>query len=131
MKGKLSASPRGIVLRKVMVVFQFAASIFLLIGSLTVYRQIQYMERQKLGISIDQTLVIKPPLAKVDSFYRSMSSFKNESLRNPSIKSVTVSTSIPGEPVQWNAGGIKLVGTPESQGRQYRVIGGDYDYLKA
>jgi putative ABC transport system permease protein len=130
-KGKLSASPGGIILRKTMVVFQFAASIFLLIGSLTVYEQIQFMEKQKLGINIDQTLVIKPPLTKVDSFYRSMSSFKNESLRISSVKSVTVSTSIPGEPVQWNAGGIKLVGTPESNGKQYRIIGGDYDYLKA
>ncbi|MDP9080621.1 MAG: ABC transporter permease [Bacteroidota bacterium] len=131
LKGKLSASPRGIILRKAMVVFQFAASIFLLIGSLTVYRQISFMEKQSLGININQTLVIKPPLARVDSFYRSMSSFKNESLRNATVKSVTVSTSIPGEPVQWNAGGIKLVGTPESEGKQYRIIGGDYDYLKA
>jgi putative ABC transport system permease protein len=131
MKGKLSASPSGVILRKVMVVFQFAASIFLLIGSLTVYRQVSFMEKQKLGINIDQTLVIKPPLAHVDSFYRSMSSFKNESLRNPAIKSVTVSTNIPGEAVDWNAGGIKLKGTDQSQGKQYRIIGGDYDYLKA
>ena len=131
MKGKLSASPRGILLRKGMVVFQFAASIFLLIGSLTVFRQIQFMEKQSLGININQTLVIKPPLAKVDSFYRSMKAFKTESMRNPAVKSVTVSTSIPGEPVQWNAGGIKPVGTPESEGKQYRIIGGDFDYLKA
>ena len=131
MKGKLSASPGGIVLRKVMVVFQFAASIFLLIGSLTVYRQVSFMEKQNLGINIDQTLVIKQPLAHIDSFYRSMSAFKNESLRDPLVKSVTVSTSIPGEPVGWNAGGIKLKGTDQSQGKQYRIIGGDYDYLKA
>jgi putative ABC transport system permease protein len=130
-KGKLSASSGGIVLRKVMVVFQFAASIFLLIGSLTVYKQVSFMEKQNLGINIDQTLVIKRPLAHVDSFYRSMSAFKNESLRDPSIKSITVSTSIPGEPVGWNAGGIKLKGTDQSQGKQYRIIGGDYDYLKA
>ncbi|ASU33715.1 ABC transporter permease [Mucilaginibacter xinganensis] len=131
MKGKLSASPRGIMLRKIMVVFQFAASIFLLIGSLTVFEQIRFMEQQNLGININQTLVIKPPLAKVDSFYRSMKAFKNESLRNSSVKSITVSTSIPGEPVDWNAGGIKLVGTPESEGKQYRIIGGDMDYLGA
>jgi len=131
MKGKLAASSGGIILRKVMVVFQFAASIFLLIGSLTVYRQVNFMERQNLGININQTLIIKQPLAHIDSFYRSMSAFKNESLRDPAVKSVTVSTSIPGEPVQWNAGGIKLKGTDQSQGKQYRIIGGDYDYLKA
>jgi len=131
MKGKLSASSGGVILRKVMVIFQFAASIFLLIGSVTVYRQVSFMEKQNLGINIDQTLVIKQPLAHIDSFYRSMSAFKNECLRDPSIKSLTVSTSIPGEPVGWNAGGIKLKGTDQSQGKQYRIIGGDYDYLTA
>jgi putative ABC transport system permease protein len=131
MKGKLSASPRGILLRKGMVVFQFAASIFLLIGSLTVYRQIQYMQKQKLGINIDQTLVIKPPLAKVDSFYRTMTAFKNTSLTDPSIKSITVSTSVPGEAINWNAGGIVLHGADQSQAKQYRIVGADYDYLNA
>ncbi|MDR6940778.1 ABC transporter permease [Mucilaginibacter pocheonensis] len=131
MKGKILASPRGVILRKGMVVFQFAASIFLLIGSLTVFRQLQYMQNQKLGIKIDQTLVIKAPLVKVDSFYRSMSTFKQECLTQPSVKSVTVSTNIPGEPVFWNAGGIKLTSADQSQGKQYRIIGTDYDYLTA
>jgi putative ABC transport system permease protein len=129
MKGKILASPKGVVLRKGMVVFQFAASIFLLIGSLTVFKQLQYMQKQKLGLNISQTLVIKPPLTKVDSFLRAMSAFKQESLAQSAVKNVTVSTSIPGEPVFWNAGGIKLVGTDQTQGKQYRIIGTDYDYI--
>ncbi len=131
MKGKLSASPKGIILRKGMVVFQFAASIFLLIGSVTVFKQIEYMQKQNLGINIDQTLVIKAPLAKVDSFYRTMKNFKDESLKLANVKSVTASTTIPGEPIPWNAGGIKLHGAAESTGKQYRIVGGDYDYLAA
>ena len=131
MKGKMAATSGGVILRQVMVGFQFMASIFLLIWSLTVYQQVSFMEKQNLGVNIQQTLVIKPPLAHIDSFYRSMSAFKNESLRDPSIKSITVSTNIPGEPVGWNAGGIKLKGTDQSQGKQYRIIGGDYDFLKA
>lgn len=130
MKGKLSASPRGIILRKGMVVFQFAASIFLLIGSLTVFRQIQYMQKQNLGINIDQTLVAKPPIAKIDSFFKNMQAFKHTILSDPSIKSMTVSTSVPGDAVSWNAGGIKPHGADDSQGKQYRIIAGDYDYLK-
>ncbi|MBB6110513.1 putative ABC transport system permease protein [Mucilaginibacter lappiensis] len=131
MKGKILASPKGVVLRKAMVVFQFAASIFLLIGSLTVFRQLKFMQNQKLGLKIDQTLIIKPPLNKIDSFYRDMSAFKQESLRQSVVKSVTVSTSIPGEPIGWNAGGIKLTTADQSQGKQYRIIGSDYDYLAA
>jgi putative ABC transport system permease protein len=42
---------------------------------------------------------------------------------------VAASTSIPGEAVGWNAGGIKLVGTDESTQKQYRVIGVDYDFM--
>jgi putative ABC transport system permease protein len=131
MKGKILASPRGVVLRKAMVVFQFAASIFLLIGSLTVFRQLKFMQTQKLGLKIDQTLIIKPPLNKIDSFYRDMSAFKQESLRQSVVKSVTVSTSIPGEAIGWNAGGIKLTTADQSQGKQYRIVGSDYDYLAA
>jgi len=131
MKGKLSASPRGIILRKGMVVFQFAASIFLLIGSMTVFRQIEYMQKQNLGINIDQTVVIKGPLAKVDSFFRTMKNFKEENLKLANVKSVTASTVVPGEPIPWNAGGIKLHGAAESTAKQYRIVGGDYDYLDA
>ena len=59
-----------------------------------------------------------------------MTAFKEELGRQISVKNITVSTSIPGEAVNWNAGGIKLVGADESQQKQYRVIGVDYDYMK-
>ena len=42
---------------------------------------------------------------------------------------MTVSTTVPGEAVPWNAGGIKPHGADDSQGKQYRIIAGDYDYL--
>lgn len=130
-KGKLSASQGGGLLRKALVVFQFAASIFLLIGSLTVFRQVQFMQQQDLGMKIDQTVVISAPLAKVDSFYRQMRGFKQQCLERPDVKSVSVSTTIPGDPVFWNAGGIKLVGDDDKNAKQYRVIGVDYDFLSA
>jgi putative ABC transport system permease protein len=131
MKGKLTASPKGIVLRKGMVIFQFAASIFLLIGSLTVFKQIKYMQQQQLGINISQTLVIKPPLGKIDSLMRDMNLFKQQSLAQSTIKSITISTSVPGQPVRWNAGGIRLHGANEIESKQYRVIGADADFLTA
>jgi putative ABC transport system permease protein len=59
-----------------------------------------------------------------------MTAFKQELQQQSSIRNITVSTSIPGEPVGWNAGGIKLVGQDESKQKQYRVIGVDYDYIK-
>lgn len=131
LKGRMVNTRQGILLRKGLVVFQFAASLFLLVGTLTVFRQIQFMRAQTLGLSIDQTLVINPPIVKNDStFLSQLTAFKQELLRVPAIRSISASTTIPGQPVDWNAGGIRLLGTDESKGTQYRVIGVDYDYLK-
>lgn len=129
MKGKISTSQKGVYLRKGMVVFQFAASIFLLIGSITVYRQVQFMQQQKLGVDIDQTLVIRSPLIPVDSLNKSMQAFKYESLTQNSVKNVTVSSDVPGSPVGWNAGKLRLAGENEDKGVQSRIIGVDYDFL--
>jgi putative ABC transport system permease protein len=127
----MTATSKGSLLRKGLVVFQFTASLFLLIGTLAVYQQIQYMRRQSLGINIDQTLVVRPPTVLTDSTYlQNMSALKESLNQQTGIKGVTISTSIPGEAVGWNAGGIKLVGTDESTQKQYRVIGMDYEYLK-
>jgi len=130
LKGKLGTTKQGSLLRKSLVVFQFAASLFLLIGTVTVYQQIQYMRKQSLGLNIDQTLVVPPPVVGIDStFLQKMTAFKQDLQQQSTIHDITVSTSIPGEPVDWNAGGIKLVGADESTQNQYRVIGVDYDYI--
>lgn len=131
LKGKLGTTRRGALLRKSLVVFQFTASLFLLIGTITVYKQIQYMRKQSLGLNIDQTMVLPAPIVGIDStFKQKIVAFKQELQRQSSIKDITVSTSVPGEAVGWNAGGIKLVEQDESKQKQYRVIGVDYDYLK-
>jgi putative ABC transport system permease protein len=89
------------------------------------------MRKQSLGINIDQTLVVRPPTVLTDSTYlRNMAALKETLNQQTSVKGVAISSSIPGEPVGWNAGGIKLVGTDESTQKQYRVIGMDYDYMK-
>jgi len=131
LKGKMTATTKGSLLRKGLVVFQFTASLFLLIGTLTVYQQIKYMRKQSLGINIEQTLVVRPPGVLTDSTYvQNMSAFKEALNQQTSIKGVSLSTTIPGQPVDWNAGGIKLVGTDESAQKQYRVIGMDHEYMK-
>jgi putative ABC transport system permease protein len=131
LKGKMGSTKQSSMLRKSLVVFQFVASLFLLVGTVTVYQQIQYMRKQSLGINIEQTVITTAPTVGIDStFLKKITAFKEELKQQSSIHDITVSTSIPGEPVGWNAGGIKLVGQDESKQKQYRVIGIDYDYIK-
>jgi putative ABC transport system permease protein len=49
LKGHVKTGLRGTVIRKGLVVFQFAMSILLIIGTVMVYRQLNYMQHKKLG----------------------------------------------------------------------------------
>ncbi len=128
LKNGVSAFKEGVFLRKSLVVIQFSASVFLLVGTITVFRQLQFMRSQNLGIDIAQTLVLDKPMndsARVNQ----TKAFKAYLLHQSVVKSVAVSGTIPGEKVEFNAGGIRLAGTPEETGKQYRVIGVDYDFI--
>lgn len=91
LKGKFSASKKGVVLRKGLVIGQFAITVALIIGSIVVYRQMKYVSNQELGMNIDQMLMIKgPTLTKWDStFIPRMNSLKEEIKRLPQVKGVT------------------------------------------
>jgi putative ABC transport system permease protein len=130
-RGKLTGASGGAFIRKALVVFQFAASITLIAGTFTVYNQLMYMQRQELGVSIDQTLIIKGPGVADSTYKDKLTAFKDELLKYPVISAVTASTSIPGTRVLWNAGGIKRVGEDDSKSNQYRIIGIDQDFVTA
>jgi putative ABC transport system permease protein len=130
LKGKISTSSKGVILRKSLVVFQFAASIFLLIGALTVYKQISFMQNQKLGVNIDQTVVIRSPLIRVDSMRRDMRIFKEATLALSAVKGITVSSDVPGSELGNNRGRLRMAGQSENSNVQCRVITTDYDFLK-
>lgn len=131
LKGKMSTSPRGIALRKGLVVVQITASVFLMTGTLVVQRQMSFMKSEELGINIDQTLVIKGPNVTDSTYTDRVSSFKNRMLTQSQIKSMTASSAVPGRQPGWNAGGIKLTTQTDTESKQYRVIGMDYDFIDA
>jgi len=59
LKGKLSAGFKGGGLRSFLVVFQFAISIFLIIGTMVIYNQLHYIQTKNLGYNRNQVLIIK------------------------------------------------------------------------
>jgi putative ABC transport system permease protein len=59
LKGKIAAGFKGGFLRSFLVVFQFSISIFLIIGTLVIYNQLNYIHNKDLGFNRDQVLVIK------------------------------------------------------------------------
>jgi len=131
LKGKLSKTAHGAWLRQALVITQFAASVALMVGTYSIYRQLKYMKSQELGVQIDQTLVLRGPNVKDSTYATKLTAFKNELRRNPAIQRVTASSDVPGNKVGWNAGGVRLVGSDPNKSQQYRVFGVDYDFIKA
>ena len=129
LKGKLQTSAKGRYLRKSLVVFQFAASITLIVGTFTVYRQLCFMKNSDQGVNIDQTLVVRGPDISDSTYVNRFEAFHHDLAAYQEIVGVTASTSIPGRQPDWNAGGIRRIGEGDEASNQYRVLGVDASFV--
>jgi putative ABC transport system permease protein len=89
-------------LRKLMVVTQFTISIALVIGSVAIFKQINFMEDKELGINIDQILVVKTsasfgPPGSDSLFVQKLELLGNKLSSYPDIKGTAASYDIPGK----------------------------------
>lgn len=90
LKGRFATGTKGILLRKGLVVAQFTISIALIIATIIVYNQMNYMRRQDLGFKKDQMMVINT------NFDPAKETFRNAVASLPNVKSVAMSSSVPG-----------------------------------
>ena len=99
LKGKYVTSAKGISLRKVLVISQFAITVALIIGTFVVYSQMQFISKQNLGINLSQVLVVKPPqLTNFDStFITKEDALQNELKQIPHVINVANSWSVAGD----------------------------------
>ena len=58
LKGSLGSAGEGVFLRKGLVIFQFAISIFLIVATAVVMKQYSFLQKQDLGFSSDSVVVI-------------------------------------------------------------------------
>ncbi len=94
LKGRFNTSVRGILLRKGLVVVQFTISIVLIVGTIIVYNQLNYMRNQSLGFDKDQMAIID---FSGDSTIQSQANMiKNELRQVQGVVSVSGSSNTPG-----------------------------------
>lgn len=117
-------------LSKGLVTLQFIASVGLIVGTLVVYKQINFLQDTKLGLNIDQTLIIKGPRGIDSTFAQKSAVFKQEVEKIGEIKTLAASTSIPGQAFGWTAGGVHRLGTPEEDTESFHVMAADVDYTQ-
>ncbi|GAB3799021.1 ABC transporter permease [Spirosoma humi] len=93
--------------RRVLVVFQFSLSIFLIVGMLAVGRQMNYLRTKNLGL--DRENVVYIPLEGEIAQPKKVEAFRQEVMRKPTVASATTTMSLPIN-VQSNSGDLRWAG---------------------
>ncbi|MBC8111721.1 MAG: ABC transporter permease [Verrucomicrobia bacterium] len=93
--GKLAAIPR-----KVLVVFQFAISITLIIGTMVVFQQVQYAKNRPIGYSRDGLISVHAPVSEIHPHFETVrNELKNSGAIAEMAKSGSPTTEV------WNTNG--------------------------
>lgn len=127
LKGKFRTSSHGQNLRRVLVVFQFAATVTIMVCMCAVYLQINYLRTADLGMDINQTLALRVPEMDVSDSVRQFKyqSLKTELLRDPAIQKVARSETVPGLSLH------ELSTTSDVKRVGHESEGGSYNYYYA
>ena len=123
MRGKWQIANSGIGLRQVLIVLQFGISVFLIICTLALQDQLEFIQDRKLGYDKEQVLVMPTDgkiVGKIDLV-------KSELLQTQGIKSVSLSYETP---VHIEGGyGIAPIGET-AQGKSVTALPVDQDFIK-
>lgn len=93
LKGSFASSRKGTWLRSSLVVFQFAISVALLVGTTVVYKQLQFIQNRDLGFDIEQVVVLPIETSRaLDDF----DTFRSRALAQPGVVSVASAGILPG-----------------------------------
>jgi putative ABC transport system permease protein len=126
LKGKLAVRGGNALFRKVLVVFQFAISIFMLISTLIVFDQLQFMRNKDLGFTKEQVLRIS---LSGDELRRQSSGLVEKLRTIPAVASVGMANASPGFGI-----GKNLMKVENNDGtlsdRGVDLYGADYDFVK-
>jgi putative ABC transport system permease protein len=129
LKGKVSLGMRSGMIRSSLVVFQFSISIILIVATMVVFKQLDYIQNKKIGFNKDQIIT-------VDDIYAlkgNKQAFKDEVLKNTMMDAGTLTGFLPvagtwRSDSPWWAEGKDPKQTENLVSMQNWEV--DYDYIK-
>lgn len=119
------ASPGFI--RRFLVTLQFGISVFLIIGTIVIYRQFDFLRRQDLGFDQEQVLVIDIPNDTAVSNHLEV--VKTQLQNIPAVQAVSAASSVPGT---WHA--APTMNVSQTGGSEIKVVNAyfvDEDFRQA
>lgn len=123
--GPISGGKSGGMLRKGLVTFQFVISIFLIISTIVIFRQVEHVQNRPLGYDAENLITI-PARGDMGEKFEVL---KNDLTQIPGVKSVSAGTD---NMIQFgsNTSGIEWAGKTEDQDFLITVTGVHYDWTK-
>ena len=110
LRGKFQTSKSGIALRKVLVVAQFVASISMIVGTVFIYRQLEFIKNKNLGFNKDQVVTFS---MNDPGLNQNMIAFRDQLIGYETIENASISSNMPGR--TFGRTGITPEGVPEDQ----------------
>lgn len=123
LKGELRSGMRSARLRRTLVVIQFAISIALMVGTMAVYRQLQFIRARDLGFDKEQMLVVDNTWLLGEK----SESFKETLLSRPGIVAAAFTQNLPGNDI--GSAAYWREGDDKSSLLMFRQLWCDYDFL--
>ena len=123
LKGGTKIKSSNSWLRRGLVVLQFGISIVLIICTLVVYNQLDYLQNKKLGIEPEQIVIALDPGRELYQTY------KTEALKNPRVISISASNKRPTRRLSSNLG-YKAEGLDPETPTSIKAVTVDFDFFE-
>ena len=123
LKGTLVSGRRGTLVRKCLVVLQFSLSVILIIGTMVVHYQLQYIHNKKLGL--DKENLVYVTLRR--QAWTRYDALKSRLLELSSVAAVTRTTELPLNPTR-SLGALQWEGKDPLDAVLFHNISVDADY---
>lgn len=124
LRNAVKGSSTNTLLRRILVIGQFALSIIVISGTLIMSGQLHYMRNKKLGFDKEKLVYLR----SASYFSHKYSALKNNLLQIEGVENITVSNDLPTQ-VNMNTGATWEGQTEESKYVGFRTIITDEDYL--
>ena len=124
LKGKIYAGKGASTPRKILVTLQFGFSIFLIVGTIAIYRQIEYLKDREIGYDRENLMLIWTN-SEIESSFQTI---KNELLRTGVVKGVCKSSS----PITrvFSSTDLEWPGKLADQRVSFTSVATEYDYTE-
>ena len=125
LKGTMKSGKKGVIFRRVLVIIQFSITIILIIGTLVVFKQVQFIHNKELGYSKEQILTFVLRSQTVGNY----ETLKSEILKLPQIQKVTTASAYPHRIV--NSGyGYDWRTKPDDERVLIHYLNVEYDFFQ-